>query len=433
MKRKGFTLIELLAVIVVLAIIALIATPIVMNTIKNAKKGAAERSADNYVKTVEQKVEESRIDGTKIANGTYNIQPDGNLCSASGCGENDKDKITIDMSGNKPTSGTIIITNGEVQSSSRMILGDYSVEYNDDKCTATKIETYKITYKLTNVGGNNVTSITNVESKSLIFTTSEGYKLPLSVTVDGATSTWDKKTGTLVLSKVTGNVTVTLNGVVKTMCNAVDTATTGKVPQGQFAYGDEYICDLGDTEDSKNLTFFVLEDGDATTLTDGRIAQAGEVSLIMNKNLDGSVAWCSKKDYVAAGGTETDYGTYGNNNKGPLTATAALQNKTASWNKITDKTKITLPTAYQIATAAGKTFKGTSMVVGLPAWLKDYLRNSAHPIYSWTGYWTSTYYTLNSTRAWLGEYGNAILTNYVNVTGYYGVRPVITISKSNLS
>ena len=197
-NKKGFTLIELLAVIVVLAIIALIATPIVMNTIKNAKKGAAERSADNYVKTVEQKVEESRIDGTKIANGTYNIQPDGNLCSASGCGENDKDKITIDMSGNKPTSGTIIITNGEVQSSSRMTLGDYSVEYNDDKCTATKIETYKITYKLTNVGGNNVTSITNVESKSLIFTASEGYKLPLSVTVDGATSTWDKKTGQLV-------------------------------------------------------------------------------------------------------------------------------------------------------------------------------------------------------------------------------------------
>ena len=40
-NKKGFTLIELLAVIVVLAIIALIATPIVMNTIKNAKKGAA--------------------------------------------------------------------------------------------------------------------------------------------------------------------------------------------------------------------------------------------------------------------------------------------------------------------------------------------------------------------------------------------------------
>ena len=51
MKNKhGFTLIELLAVIVVLAIIA---TPIVMNTINNAKKGVAERSAENYIKQVE--------------------------------------------------------------------------------------------------------------------------------------------------------------------------------------------------------------------------------------------------------------------------------------------------------------------------------------------------------------------------------------------
>ena len=106
-NKKGFTLIELLAVIVVLVIIALIATPIVMNTIKNVKKGAAERTADNYIKQVETAVVESRIDGTKVANGTYNIQPDGNLCPASGCGENDKDKITIDMSGTKPTSGTV--------------------------------------------------------------------------------------------------------------------------------------------------------------------------------------------------------------------------------------------------------------------------------------------------------------------------------------
>ena len=133
MKRKGFTLIELLAVIVVLAIIALIATPIVMNTIKNAKKGAAERTADNYVKAVEQKVAASRIDGTKISDGTYNIQSDGNLCPTAGCGENDKDKITIDMSGNKPTSGTVTISNGMVsKEGTTMIIGDYNVKYNQE-------------------------------------------------------------------------------------------------------------------------------------------------------------------------------------------------------------------------------------------------------------------------------------------------------------
>ena len=53
MKKKGFTLIELLAVIIVLAIIALIVTPIVMNTIKSAEKGTAETSANSYIRAVD--------------------------------------------------------------------------------------------------------------------------------------------------------------------------------------------------------------------------------------------------------------------------------------------------------------------------------------------------------------------------------------------
>jgi len=37
MKKKGFTLIELLAVIVILAVIAIIVTPMVMNTIESSR------------------------------------------------------------------------------------------------------------------------------------------------------------------------------------------------------------------------------------------------------------------------------------------------------------------------------------------------------------------------------------------------------------
>ena len=68
-NKYGFTLIELLAVIVVLAIIALIATPIVMNTIKRSKKGAAERSADSYVKQVEVVVAEERLSKNEVLEG----------------------------------------------------------------------------------------------------------------------------------------------------------------------------------------------------------------------------------------------------------------------------------------------------------------------------------------------------------------------------
>ena len=53
MNKKGFTLIELLAVIVVLAIIAFIATPIVMGVIEKAQVGANERSVEGYMKAYE--------------------------------------------------------------------------------------------------------------------------------------------------------------------------------------------------------------------------------------------------------------------------------------------------------------------------------------------------------------------------------------------
>ena len=53
MKNKGFTLIELLAVIVILAIIALIATPIILGIINDARDEARKRSAEAVTHAVE--------------------------------------------------------------------------------------------------------------------------------------------------------------------------------------------------------------------------------------------------------------------------------------------------------------------------------------------------------------------------------------------
>ncbi len=55
-QSKGFTLIELLAVIVILAIIALIATPIIMGVIEDARIQADKDSALGYVDAVEQAI-----------------------------------------------------------------------------------------------------------------------------------------------------------------------------------------------------------------------------------------------------------------------------------------------------------------------------------------------------------------------------------------
>lgn len=53
MNKKGFTLIELLAVIIILAIVALIATPIVLNVVDDAKKSTAQSEAQLVVSGVE--------------------------------------------------------------------------------------------------------------------------------------------------------------------------------------------------------------------------------------------------------------------------------------------------------------------------------------------------------------------------------------------
>ena len=52
-KDKGFTLIELIAVLVIMAIIALIVTPLVLNVVRKAQDSANKRSVDAYGKSID--------------------------------------------------------------------------------------------------------------------------------------------------------------------------------------------------------------------------------------------------------------------------------------------------------------------------------------------------------------------------------------------
>ena len=136
-KVKGFTLIELLAVIVILAIIAVIAVPIVLKIINESKESSVLRSAEFYLDAVEiaialEKLEESVIDGD------YKIQKDGCLCIIENGTVDCEKPIIIDMNGNKPSDGTIVIENGIVVSKSStteaittITIGDYDVIYDE--------------------------------------------------------------------------------------------------------------------------------------------------------------------------------------------------------------------------------------------------------------------------------------------------------------
>ena len=52
-KENAFTLIELIAVLVIMAIIALIVTPLVMSIIRKARISADKRSIDAYGRSIE--------------------------------------------------------------------------------------------------------------------------------------------------------------------------------------------------------------------------------------------------------------------------------------------------------------------------------------------------------------------------------------------
>lgn len=68
--KKGFTLIELLAVIIILAIVALIATPIILDVVEDARKSAAKSEASmilsgiqSYCATEDMKVQMNTLEG----------------------------------------------------------------------------------------------------------------------------------------------------------------------------------------------------------------------------------------------------------------------------------------------------------------------------------------------------------------------------------
>ncbi len=98
LNKKGFTLIELLAVIVILAIIMLIATPTILNIIEDARQGAARSSAMGYVNAIEKEIMAKQVAGDA-----------GDLMNTT---ITDPDIISI--RGSKPNEVTLYVSNGLV-------------------------------------------------------------------------------------------------------------------------------------------------------------------------------------------------------------------------------------------------------------------------------------------------------------------------------
>lgn len=73
--KKGFTLIELLGVIVILAIISLVATPVMINIIQNAKESSNQRSVELYAKAIMNAYVEYGMINNTSPSGYSDIEP----------------------------------------------------------------------------------------------------------------------------------------------------------------------------------------------------------------------------------------------------------------------------------------------------------------------------------------------------------------------
>ena len=108
-NNKGFTLIELLAVIVILAVIALIATPVVMNSIEEARKGSARNAAYGTVKAIEHDVALKILAQEEIP-AVY-----------------DEDS-NIDIQGTAPEKMNVPITDGEIDADAEFCVNGFGFQ-----------------------------------------------------------------------------------------------------------------------------------------------------------------------------------------------------------------------------------------------------------------------------------------------------------------
>ena len=175
-----------------------------------------------------------------------------------------------------------------------------------------------------------------------------------------------------------------------------------------YDYGTEYQIDPGD---GITRTFYVLEDGDSTTLTkvtsgayitensNAGTTGPGEVTLILDDYIANDVEWNEfnplEKPFVG-------------NESGPQNAISYLKEQTKNWINV----EVNLPTYNQIYAV------NNSNDISSTPWLKCS-----------RDYWTSSAYSGDEFSAWIIEW-DLLFYDAINTT--HVIRPVITINKSEL-
>lgn len=242
------------------------------------------------------------------------------------------------------------------------------------------VEEYYITVKGTHASkASGPSTITYGGSATLTFTYEDGYFAPASVTVSGATSSWNQSTSTLSLTNATGAVSVVIAGAIKT-----------------------YTI-------TPNLTNCSWDSENAATIASN---QTTAVQLVINKN----TGWTLPNE-ITVSGVDAEYWSW-NQATGIVTISHPQGNVTVTANAVRETYNITTNLTHAQAGSDNPTTIG----YGLSATL-----TFSFP----TGYEAPTDVTVTgATKSWAAGSGTLTLTNAtgpVTVT-VVGVATTATIS-----
>ena len=376
MKKKGFTLIELLAVIVVLAVIALIATPIVLNLVKTAKIGSAEQSITGYVKAVENTIIKDMINNKEVSDGTYKYN-----------------SIEADISGKRPTSGEYIVKNGRVESGNFCVDG-YYIEYKNSTSKYNKD-------KVCNNSNSSVSSgVTKVEPTSTDTHKGIVYLDPTNLENSCNASNSVSETGTKV-------------GCMKWYIYAEDDSNYNMILDHNttetVAWNDSH------TENTEMKEVKEALDSDTSTWDkslNARLITADEVAHIVGADRDDTLKWSSTKPL---GIIDLDINKY--------SAKFYLDGSGTTYGE------------WQTQVANSTNKSKYAWLYDYTGYCKGSGCNIEEAYNTTQGYWTSNYVVGDdfTGSAWLiNNAGELNIYNVYSTLGstIYGLRPVITVPKN---
>ena len=403
--KRGFTLIELLAVIVILAIIALVIVPVILNMISKARKSAAKDSALGYIDSINYNNELASMN-SDYETGYTKINDGENIDVTT-------INSTIKMKGKKPESGTVTINSkGKVTSANDLCFEGYAVDY-DGKTVSIDTEASCSSSSNNNSGSSTPTAYTPgqlvqydpVENTGCT-TGSTCYKWRVITTDD----TTEKDNITIQLdhnlvNKSAWSPSRTSTGPT-TALSALATATAD--------WDDSLLLNYTYDTTSASSNFGVLtctngtckrtinnSDAQVATNVKARIITGEEVrALTMNAgatNESRAGIWT-----LASGSYDTDY-YFSNSGHTIGTKSTGTNEKVLAW-----------------------LIENTEEFTSSGATANAYGDNN-------NGYWTLSPVSNDYKSVWYLNRNGGFLYYTVNNANSYGLRPVITIAKSNLN